>query len=535
MTGFDMVLSVLWNITSSLLIHGLVFGSVVLAVILLARRILRTMPRRAVVWLWLPLLLVMLSPILPDIEIPVPLISQVVSFGEAGADISDTASVYTVPSEVSAELLQGDTQMQITVTEPVVHDEHFPTWQGIIGLVWVVGVIGILGYHLYRHYRVNRICSSTDMVERRGRIRIYTLCGIRTPFVYGFFHPRIFLPTIPAVDGISREMILLHEQMHVRRLDVLWRFLWEAVLCIYWFQPLLWIAQDRFIADTEGACDEAVLISLGADRTCRADYAQTLLLYAGPRKRGYPTAFGMTEMQGRVHAILHPVGIRRTGVIVLGFAVILSSAVACMSPISTDRSDSVSTEIQEEVHKVTLFVEPNSASFGFADGYMEAHPEIWSPTTVSYTLPLGWTVRYEEEGSIRGQIYDDTGEVCGTCFVGAFFPIDGEGIPPENIPPEDRKWHAIYTDLRMSAVQNVADDDYRPIVTREPSESAVAWMDQAIYEEGVPAAVWEHQRVPLVLAYDQDCSLYIQMNFQKEIDTAVMEAIASSITFEKTE
>ena len=60
-------------------------------------------------------------------------------------------------------------------------------------------------------------------------------------------------------------------------------------------------------------------------------------------------------------------------------------------------------------------------------------------------------------------------------------------------------------------------------------------MDQAIYEEGVPAAAWEHQRVPLVLAYDQDCSMYLQLTFDARVESETMKDIAASVTFEKVQ
>lgn len=536
MTGFDGVLLALWNMASSLLIHGLLFGTVVLAMILLARRLLRHMPRRAVVWLWLPLLLVMFSPILPGIGIPVPEISRVVSFGETAGEVSDAVFLDPVLSDMSTELLPEDASVHITASEPDVHGTCYPTWQGVVGLMWGVGTIGVFGYHLYRHFRVRQICGSAVRMERRGRIRIYTLSGIRTPFVYGYIRPRIYLPQTPSVDGTSREMILLHEEMHVRRLDVLWRLLWEATLCVYWFQPLLWVSQDLFIADTEGACDEAVLSELGADRTCRADYAQTLLLYAGPRKRGYPTAFGMTEMQGRVQAVLYPAALHTAGIIGLVFAILLTAAVALLSPVGDDESEesaagAVTSEMKEGVHNAVIRIEPTSALFDFVDGYVEAHTEIWEPTDVTFELPLGWTVM--PQTAVFGKLLDETGAECGTYTIMGFSPIDAPDIPPENIPPDEQKWQAIYHDLRLSSMQNVADADYHPIVTEKRFESAVAVMDQAIYEEGVPAAAWEHQRVPLVLAYDQDCSMYLRMTFDARVDSETMKEIAASVTFEK--
>ncbi len=542
MTGFGMAMELLWYAAGSLLVHGLLFGTVVIVLIWLGRWILRSIPRRAAVWMWLPLLLLVFSPVLPGIGIVLPDIPLSFSSGAVVTDETAEVLVEENPSSISTELLPDGVSVQIQTNDaPITCAVRYtPTWQHAVGLLWLVGAAAVLGYRIYRYSQVRQMCRNALEIGRHGRIRICTLAGIHTPFVYGLFRPCIILPQTPAIGAREREMILFHEQTHVRRLDVLWRSLWETALCVYWFQPLLWLAEDMFIADTEGACDEAVLSLLDADRACRADYAQTLLLYAGSKKRGYPTAFGMSEMKGRVHAILHPGSIHAVGIIGLVVVVLLVSAVALLSPVGSDgisdelsTEDSVTAEIQEGVHTAVVRVEPTSPLFGFVDGYIESHPEIWRTTDFSFELPVGWSV--EPQTGVFGYLLDAAGVRCGTYSITAFSPIDGADIPPENIPPTDQKWMAIYTNLRLSAIQNVADADYSPVVTEERFESAVAVMDQAIYEEGVPAAAWEHQRVPLVLAYDQDCSMYVQMTFDAPTDEQIMETIAASVAFEIVE
>lgn len=537
MMGTVVLLGALWDIAASLLIHGLLLGTVVLALLLLGRYLLRTLPQRAAVWLWLPLLLLVFSPILPGFSVAMPDVTEIFTPQMSFLSAPDAASSDERPSVISEELINDTLVVVTTVEDPIVHVRYAPAWQSMVGLVWLAGALCVLGHQIYRHTVVRGRCRFAKETERRGRIRIFTLDGIRTPFVYGLFRPRIMLPTHPSAEGSAREMILLHEQTHVRRLDPLWRLLWEAALCVYWFQPLLWFARDAFIADTEGACDEAVLRSCGADKACRADYAQTLLLYAGPKQRTYPTAFGITELQGRVQAILHPAGIHTAGIVVLVLVILLVSAAALLSPgdgnaaDALSQNDPVTSEIEEGVHNAVIRVEPTSALFGYVDGYVEARPEIWGATDVSFALPAGWSV--EPQTAVNGYLLDTEGERCGTYAISVFSPIDSPDIPPENVPLPESRWKAIFLDLRLSSVQNVADADYRPIVTDQRSESAVAVMDQAIYEEGVPAAAWEHQRVPLVLSFDQDCSMSVMMTFDGTMEEAILEQIAASITFAK--
>ena len=540
-TGFGIAMAMVWAVAESVLLHGLVFGTLVLALIRLAGRMLRKVPRRTAIWLWLPLLILVISPLLPGIGIDLPALPLWVSTDAETTGTAEAGLENEISAVIGTEVMTE--QAQVTIVPLAGADgaaaSRLPAWQYITALIWLVGAAAVLGYRVYTHIRVRQMCSAAEEIGRRGKVRIETLSGIRTPFVYGLFRPRIILPRTPTLGARETEMILTHELVHIRRLDVLWRGLWEAALCIYWFQPLLWCSEDLFIADTEGACDEAVLSLLDADNACRADYAQTLLLYAGPRTRGYPTAFGMTEMQARIQNILHPGSTRAVTVFVLCAAVIVISAVALISFERGDaesglpKQDPVSAEITEGQHTAVLRIDPVSALFGFVDGYIEARPEVWGTTDLSFALPVGWSV--EPKSAVYGSLIDAAGNACGTYSVTAFSPIDDAALPPENIPPEGEEWKAIYSDMRLSIMQNIADADYHPIVSQPRFESAVAVMDRAIYEEGVAAAAWAHETIPVVLAYDQDCSMYVQMIFDAQTDAQAMEMIAASIRFEKAQ
>src|SRR3546814_629662 len=56
----------------------------------------------------------------------------------------------------------------------------------------------------------------------------------------------------------ERALILAHERIHRARGDVAGNALLAALRCVYWFNPLLWIAADRFRRDQELACDATV-------------------------------------------------------------------------------------------------------------------------------------------------------------------------------------------------------------------------------------------------------------------------------------
>jgi len=87
--------------------------------------------------------------------------------------------------------------------------------------------------------------------------------GQAGPAVDGVLHPHIALPD--RIDQILSEeeliAVLMHEVTHAKRRDNLIRLVHEAVLCVLWFHPLVWLAGSRLALYRELSCDESVIQS----------------------------------------------------------------------------------------------------------------------------------------------------------------------------------------------------------------------------------------------------------------------------------
>ncbi len=83
------------------------------------------------------------------------------------------------------------------------------------------------------------------------------------PAVDGVLHPHIWLPS--GIDRILSEeeltAVLMHEVTHAKRRDNLIRLVYEVVLCVLWFHPLVWIVGSRLALYRELSCDERVVQS----------------------------------------------------------------------------------------------------------------------------------------------------------------------------------------------------------------------------------------------------------------------------------
>ena len=104
--------------------------------------------------------------------------------------------------------------------------------------------------------------------------------------------------------------------------------LFYAVACLYWFNPLAWLAFREFERDMEAACDEAAV--QGRPLPERNAYCETLLQFAvqGQRVPGSLT-FGQGSVKGRIVHLLH---YRRlgAGALAVCIAVVGLCFAACM-------------------------------------------------------------------------------------------------------------------------------------------------------------------------------------------------------------
>jgi type II secretory pathway component GspD/PulD (secretin)/beta-lactamase regulating signal transducer with metallopeptidase domain len=98
----------------------------------------------------------------------------------------------------------------------------------------------------------------------------------QSPAVCGLFRPVILVPRALAEQLPPEQMraVLLHELFHLRRGDV-WINCAQALLqIVYWWHPLLWVANARIRRVREEAVDDAVMLALNEEAET---YAPTLL------------------------------------------------------------------------------------------------------------------------------------------------------------------------------------------------------------------------------------------------------------------
>lgn len=98
------------------------------------------------------------------------------------------------------------------------------------------------------------------VLRQRGDRLLQAEACAGLPAVIGLL-PRIILPADfdTRYEADEQRLILAHERIHACRGDLLSNAVVALFRCLYWFNPLLFLAANRFRRDQELACDETVL------------------------------------------------------------------------------------------------------------------------------------------------------------------------------------------------------------------------------------------------------------------------------------
>ena len=172
-------------------------------------------------------------------------------------------------------------------------------WSFILSQIWIVGMVLMLGYALVSYLLVRRKVAASIKIGKNLRICDH----LDSPFILGIFRPVIYLPS--ELDQKTADLVLAHEYAHLKRRDHWWKPLGFALLCVYWFNPVMWVAYILLCRDIELACDEKVIRELGTDE--KKAYSAALLHCSVPRKliAACPLAFGEVGVKDRIKSVLN--------------------------------------------------------------------------------------------------------------------------------------------------------------------------------------------------------------------------------------
>lgn len=259
-----------------------------------------------------------------DLEQPARMITGTTENGKQRDDSptagSDTAHPADTPPDADSPSALRGTAFPVGMLTAAAH-------------VWLLVAASALLVKLLHYHHFQK-----DLKKDRTRItdtRIITLVNVfcarlriqRTPVIYesaiahspvtiGLLKPVIILPKAvirddqtaalrnmtagiqcSACNTAQLQLILHHELIHIARRDLWYKWIWQLLLCVHWFNPVLRRIDRQISSDCELSCDEAILPEL--TETGRQIYGNILLDTAAQDIAGRQTALSTTLLENR--------------------------------------------------------------------------------------------------------------------------------------------------------------------------------------------------------------------------------------------
>ena len=325
-------------------------------VVLALRLVLKRAPKWVNVLLWGMVALRLMLPfsiesalsLIPSAETVSP---EVVQFDPAP---TITSGVTIIDNAVNPSLSESFAAAPLASVNPLY------VWTYLAGWVWLIGLAAMLLYALVSYLRLRRRVSASIPL----RENIYVCDEVPSPFILGIVHPRIYLPS--ALDEAQRGSVLSHERAHLARRDHWWKPLGFALLAVYWFNPLLWLAYTLLCRDIELACDERVLRGMDAGQV--KAYSSALLACSVPRRMiaACPLAFGEVGVGARVKNALR---YKKPAFWVVAVSVVVCTVVAVCFLTNPERATmkwAKSLRV-EDVARIELHVMPQAIDKQYKD------------------------------------------------------------------------------------------------------------------------------------------------------------------------
>lgn len=249
-------------------------------------RLVKRIPRRLAVFLWVIPFLRMAIPF--GLNSPYSLMSLLSQI------TTKTIVVYQPMDDVAFSMMNSvmaaDTYFPITYKVNILEKVF-----DIASVIWMIVFLAIILMMVVIYFTT--LHEMKDAAHLRNNI--YLSEKIISPAVYGIINPKIILPVSYSDKNI--ELVILHEEIHIRRADNLWRILAFMIVAAHWFNPLCWLFLKLLLTDIELSCDECVLAKLGDNRS--KEYALSLL-ESKQETTVFTSAFGGAKIRTRVENIL---------------------------------------------------------------------------------------------------------------------------------------------------------------------------------------------------------------------------------------
>jgi len=383
----------------------------------------------------------------------------------------------------------------------------------LLPLLWLAGAVALLTRELRSRRRIQSLIArarpagaalavACDEAARRLRLRSGVRCRIspdaRVPPVHGVWNPVVLLPDdAPHSTAPSIRRALLHELAHVQRRDPLWIALAHLTRMLFWFHPLMWIAVGRLRAESERACDDAVV----REGERPSLYAETLLRVAERTTISEPEAampfVSRVDLESRITDILSGVRDRRalgapSRLMVIVLAAAGAVATALIQPMagvaSTPRAtpDAVAPPAEGQASRAWLGRAANTPPVS-----VRFNNDSKAPVRIVAASVRGVAAAEGDEAGLTMPEIELENRDPSRRVVAVQLALD---LPTTR----DRIWCAIAVPAKGAARLAVASDQWSAVVPKADSGRLLVHLVGAWFDQGDPWTTGEASMTPAV-------------------------------------
>lgn len=289
--------------------EAIITGSMFSCTVLLLRFVLqKRLPNVLFYWMWNAAGLLLLLPF----RIPSPVNILLLMSGANGPDAVEQGVRAAGSVGQAIQTFQSNSRVFATSACSIL--EHSLSAAELITLSGSILIAGYLVLELL--VWKNRLCGA-EQVDREisaryeciSRMPILTSAAVNTPCVRGIFKTRAYFPADwDFSNQMGTSMALYHERTHVRHQDNLRKAVLLLLLCLQWYNPVVWLVYFFACRDMELYCDECVVEHFGRD--ARSDYALMLLSGRGSSSRAVALGVCLSKrvIRERIVSIMKPKG-----------------------------------------------------------------------------------------------------------------------------------------------------------------------------------------------------------------------------------
>lgn len=309
-------------------------------------------------------------------------------------DLAQPDSI-TLPDGDSSQsdnmILPDDTQAQSVST--ILSDILAANLLTAAALIWLGGAVLALMIRLLQYFRFRgrlkkdcmritdwRVIAMENAFCAKLHIKkvplLYESTTTYSPMTIGLWKPVIILPKTLSIDGsitdshipvvdtppeprsvYQLQLILHHELVHVARKDLWYKWIYQLLLCIHWFNPVLHRIGRQINSDCELSCDEAILPEL--TETGKQMYGNILLDTAEQGIDCRQSAFSTTLLENkrnlkkRLDAILRYKKATRFRLALSACALVLMLVLSACSTVWLSAADMPASESDHDSSKGT--------------------------------------------------------------------------------------------------------------------------------------------------------------------------------------